>query len=71
MILKMEKDLQIPIILGQPFLTVVGAIIDVKRGKIKLEVGEETVVFEIFKMAKDPSMVKTCLQIDTVHKFVE
>ena len=35
-ILEMEEDSQIPIILGRPFLATAGAIIDVKRGKIKL-----------------------------------
>ncbi|XP_057993032.1 uncharacterized protein LOC131174021 [Hevea brasiliensis] len=31
-ILQMEKDVQIPIILGRPFLATAGAIIDVKNG---------------------------------------
>lgn len=42
-ILEIEEDLQIPIILGHPFLATAGAIIDVKRGKIILEIGEEKV----------------------------
>ena len=48
-ILEMEEDRQIPIILGQPFLATAGAIIDVKRGKILLEIRDDKVEFDVFK----------------------
>ena len=51
-ILEMEEDRHIPIILGRPFLATAGAIIDVKRGKILLEIGDNKVEFDVFKMAK-------------------
>lgn len=40
-VVEMEEDTHIPIILGRPFLTTAGAIIDVKNGKLSLEVGGE------------------------------
>lgn len=70
-ILEMEEDSQIPIILGRPFLATAGAIIDVKRGKIKLEIGEETIEFDVFKMTKDPSFTKTYFRIDAIQSCVE
>ena len=48
-ILEMEEDRQISIILGRPFLATAGAIIDVKREKITLEIEEEKVEFDVFK----------------------
>ena len=48
-----------------------GAIIDVKRGKIKLEIGEETIEFDVFKMTKDPSLTGTCFRIDAIQGLVE
>ena len=45
----MEEDRQIPIILGHPFLATAGTVIDVKREKITLEIGEEKLEFDIFK----------------------
>ena len=65
-ILEMEEDSQIPIILGRPFLATAGAIINVKRGKIKLEIGEETIEFDVFKMTKDPSFTKTYFRVDAI-----
>jgi len=35
----MEEDAQIPIILGHSLLATVGAIIDVKNGRLSLQVG--------------------------------
>ncbi|XP_050895965.1 uncharacterized protein LOC127102660 [Lathyrus oleraceus] len=42
-IMDIKEDSHIPIILGRPFLVTVGAIIDIKKGKITFEVGEEKV----------------------------
>ena len=65
-ILEMEEDSHIPIILGRPFLATTGAINDMKRGKIKLEIGEEIVEFDVFQMTRDPSLTKTCFRVDAI-----
>ena len=44
-IMDIKEDNAPPIILGRPFLATAGAIIDVKRGKLTFEVGEEKVEF--------------------------
>ena len=51
-VLKMEKDPEIPILFGRPFLVTAGAIIDMKKGKITLEVNNECMEFDVFKMMK-------------------
>ena len=40
-VMEMEEDSRIPIILGRPFLATVGAMIDVRNGKLSLQVGNE------------------------------
>lgn len=40
-IMDINKDCQISIILGRPFLATSGAIINVKRRKLTFEVGDE------------------------------
>ncbi|XP_031096890.1 uncharacterized protein LOC116001139 [Ipomoea triloba] len=53
-----EEDANVPIILGRPFLVTAGAIIDVKRGKLVMEVAEKKIEFDIFKIANhQPSYV--------------
>ncbi|XP_048501442.1 uncharacterized protein LOC104893433 [Beta vulgaris subsp. vulgaris] len=42
-ILDMDEDIEVPIILGRPFLATVGAVIDVKNGILTFEICEEKV----------------------------
>ncbi|KAL5574228.1 hypothetical protein UlMin_023825 [Ulmus minor] len=50
----MEEDKDIPIILGRPFLATGGAIIDVRGGKLTLQVDDEVVTFIVYGSMKLP-----------------
>ena len=65
-ILEMEEDRHIPIILGLPFLATSRVIIDVKRGKILLEIGDNKVEFDVFKMAKQSSIMGSYFRVDAI-----
>ncbi|KAL5567485.1 hypothetical protein UlMin_024060 [Ulmus minor] len=49
-----KEDKNIPIILGRPFLATGGAIIDVRGGKLTLQVDNETVTFIVYGSMKLP-----------------
>ncbi|XP_057997469.1 uncharacterized protein LOC131176434, partial [Hevea brasiliensis] len=70
-VLEMEEDVQIPIILGRPFLATVGAIINVKNGWLTLKVGDEEVEFNLFRMMKHKLEPNECLKVDIVNKIAE
>ncbi|XP_057989058.1 uncharacterized protein LOC110659145 [Hevea brasiliensis] len=70
-ILEMEEYIQIPIILGRPFLATTGVIIDVKNGLITLKVGDEEVEFNLFQAMKQKSEPDECLRVDIIDKLVE
>ena len=57
--------------MGRPLLATAGAIVDMKRGKIRLEIGEETIEFDVLKMTKDPSFIKTYFRVDAIQSCVE
>ncbi|XP_044474078.1 uncharacterized protein LOC123202290 [Mangifera indica] len=63
-VLKMEEDIQVPLILGRPFLTTTKAIIDVKNGKLTFEIRDEKVEFNVFRMSKQPIIVNSCCRVD-------
>ena len=46
MILNMDEDIEVPLVLGCPFLTTTRAIIDVSDGRLILKVGEDEVIFK-------------------------
>lgn len=55
-IMDINKDCQIPMNLGRPFLATTGAIIDVNKGKLTFEVGDEKIEFILAKLLKNPSL---------------
>ncbi|XP_031127453.1 uncharacterized protein LOC116029544 [Ipomoea triloba] len=64
-VMDIEEDAKVPIILGRHFLATAGALIDVRRGKLVMEVAENKIEFDIFKMAKyQPSYVDECYLIE-------
>ncbi|XP_057996495.1 uncharacterized protein LOC131175839 [Hevea brasiliensis] len=70
-VLEMEEDVQIPIILGRPFLAITGAIIDVKNGRLTLKVGDEEVEFNLFSTMKHKLKPNECFKVDIVDKIKE
>ncbi|KAJ9545367.1 hypothetical protein OSB04_025074, partial [Centaurea solstitialis] len=70
-VLDIDEDEEIPLILGRPFLATGGAVIDVKEGRLTLRVGEEKVVFNVFRAAKHSSRSDDCYQVDVVDSTSE
>ncbi|XP_074288251.1 uncharacterized protein LOC141613417 [Silene latifolia] len=67
-VLDMAEDTQIPIILDRPLLHTTGAIIDVKQGRLTLEVGDDKVTFNLASTLAKPMIEDTCYAIDIVDK---
>ena len=64
-ILDVDDEVEVPLILGRPFLNTSGALIDVKEGKMTLRVGEEEVIFKL------PEAMKHTLDHDDSLYFTD
>ncbi|XP_078166211.1 uncharacterized protein LOC144560859 [Carex rostrata] len=70
-IVEMEEDSHIPIILGRPFLATAGTQIDVKNGKLSLNLGNQNVEFNLNKTIKYPSDDDdSCYMIEAIDGIV-
>ncbi|XP_050896361.1 uncharacterized protein LOC127103118 [Lathyrus oleraceus] len=69
-VMDIKEDDEIPILLGRPFLSIDGAIIDVKRGKMNFEVGDEKVEFILSKFLKAPAIDDSCYVIDIIDERI-
>lgn len=67
-IMEMEEDARIPIILGRPFLATAGAMIDVKHGKLSLQVGDEKIEFSLPHAMTSPASSDSCCRVDVLEK---
>ena len=65
-VMDMEEDPKIPILLGRSFLVTVGVVIDMKNGKIKVEVNDESIVFDVYKMIKTSPPIEVCERINSI-----
>ena len=61
--MEMEEDSRIPIILGRPFLATAGVMIDVKNGKLSLQVGDEKVEFSLPQFMASPTTDYSCCRV--------
>jgi hypothetical protein len=67
-VMDIREDSNTPILLGRPFLATAGAIIDVKRGKLTFEVGEEKIEFILTQFMKAPAVDDTCYMLDVIKE---
>jgi len=65
-VLSYEKEPKDPLILGRPFLVTTGAIIDVRKGRIGLNVGDLTMQFDMNKVVKKPTIDGKTFYLDTI-----
>ena len=69
-IMDIKEDSTTPIILGRPFLATARAIIDVKKGRLTFEVGEEKVEFILTQFLQAPAIDDTCYSLDVIEECV-
>ncbi|XP_013665415.1 uncharacterized protein LOC106369859 [Brassica napus] len=55
-VLELEDEPKDPLILGRPFLCTAGAIIDVRNGRIDLQLGDIVMKFEMDELLKRPML---------------
>lgn len=67
----MEVDISMFVIFGRPFVATVAAIIDVKCGKLKLQVGEKAEEFNLNDMVKYPSFTHDLYYVDIIEKLTQ
>ncbi|XP_022565116.1 uncharacterized protein LOC111209473 [Brassica napus] len=63
-VLELEEESKDPLILGRLFLCTVGAIIDVRKGKIYLNLGDIVIQFEMDELLKKPMLDGQTFEVD-------
>ena len=69
-VVDMEEDKEIPIILGRPFLAIGRAMIDLRKGELKLRVRDDEVRFSVFNATRHLTESDACFMIEAVEALV-
>ena len=65
-VIAIEEDKQVPLLLGRPFLTTRATLIGVKKGKLILMDGDETIHFNLNQSLKQPEFdIVDCKIVET------
>ncbi|MCI28389.1 hypothetical protein A2U01_0049589, partial [Trifolium medium] len=67
----MEKDAEVPLLLGRPFLATGRAIIDVEMGELMFRLYDEQVCFKVFEATKYCGAIPECFRVDVVEDIVK
>ncbi|XP_013614966.1 PREDICTED: uncharacterized protein LOC106338295 [Brassica oleracea var. oleracea] len=70
-VLKYQNEPKDPLILGRPFLATAGAIIDIKEGRICLNIGNIPMTSDMEKMIKRPLIDKQISYVDDISELAE
>jgi len=67
-VMDIEEDVDVPLILGRPFMKTAKVIIDVDKGNLKVCVENEEVSFNVFEAMKHPNDKKDCFRLDVLDE---
>ncbi|KAK5811988.1 hypothetical protein PVK06_027382 [Gossypium arboreum] len=71
-VLDMNEAVEVPLILGRPFLAIARAVIDVGDGKLVLRVGDEEIIFKIYDaMRFSREQDDSCYFIDSIDHITQ
>ncbi|XP_047172154.1 uncharacterized protein LOC124840182 [Vigna umbellata] len=66
---EMEEDVNVPLILGRPFMKTARVLIDVENGKLKVRVQDKEVNFDVFEAMSHPKDDKECFHLDILDEI--
>ncbi|XP_062114559.1 uncharacterized protein LOC133825660 [Humulus lupulus] len=70
-VLDYEADMEVPIILGRPFLATCRTLIDMEKGKLTMRAQDEQVTFKVFNLIRSPNELGECLVIHVMDSTME
>ena len=70
-VMDIEEDLEIPIILGRPFMSTGNCVVDMGKGKLALSVDDQKISFDLFEAMKHLSDQKACFDVDKVEQEIK
>ncbi|XP_062102847.1 uncharacterized protein LOC133813268 [Humulus lupulus] len=65
-----EADIDVPIILGRPFLVTGRTLIDVQKGELTMRMNDQQVAFNVFNAMRFPDDIDECSSLSVIDAIV-
>ncbi|XP_020203723.1 uncharacterized protein LOC109789228 [Cajanus cajan] len=69
--MEIDEDIDVPLILGRPFMKTARVLIDMDDGKLKVRVNDEEVNFDVFDDMHYPKDKSSCFRVDVIDGLIE
>ena len=69
-IMDIEEDVEIPLILGRPFMLTAKCVVDMGNGNLEISIDDQKVTFNLFDAIKHPSDHKAYFKMDAIEHEV-
>ena len=66
-----HEDHEVPIILGQPYLSIASCVLDIGKGKLELSVEDQKISFDLFEAMKHPDDSEACFEEEMLEQEIE
>ena len=66
-VMYIEEDVEIPFILGRPFMLTAKCVVDMGKGNLEMRVDDQKVTFNLFDANQHPSDYKACFKVEKVE----
>ena len=70
-IMDIEEDVEIPLILGRPFMLIANCVVDMGKGNLEMSMDDQKVIFNLFEAMKHPSDHKACFKVEKVEHEID
>ncbi|XP_028184870.1 uncharacterized protein LOC114371713 [Glycine soja] len=67
-IIDIEEDIEIPLILGRPFMLIANCVVDMGNGNMEMSIDDQKVTFKLFEAIKYPEEDMRCFKVEEVDK---
>jgi len=67
-IMDIEEDIEIPLILGRPFMLTANCVVDIGNGNLGLSIDNQKITFDLFKAMKYPQEGWKCFRMEEIDK---
>jgi len=67
-VLDIEEDVDIPLILGRPFMSTTSCVVDMGKKMVKMDIEDQKISFDLFHEDKEPPGRKVCFKVHVMEE---
>ena len=68
MVIDIEEDVDIPLILGRPFMSTTSCVVDMGKKMLQIGIEDQKIIFDLFHEDKEPLDRNVCFKVHVMEE---